>query len=152
MLPSISNRRFALPGFETASMRDEFDKLFDQFFGGLAQVDPWLGKAWHAPLSVWEDGGYVFAEVELPGVKPDEVEVTLTGNLLRVVAERKAPEGAGELRQNERRFGRIERLLTLPDVVNPNSIDAQLSHGVLRVKLAKLPEAQAKRIEVRSTE
>ena len=121
----------------------EMDQMFDHLFQGGGQ------SAWHAPASLWEEEGRWCLEVELPGVKQDDVEVTLEKNSLRIAAQRNAPEDRKYFHQ-ERVYGRIERLITLPETVNPDSIEAELKDGVLYLQLAKRPESQPRRIAVKT--
>ena len=64
-------------------------------------------------------------------------------------AERKAPEGERNYLHHERAYGKIERVITLPETVDSEKIDAELKDGVLRLQLAKKPELQPKKIQVK---
>ena len=94
--------------------------------------------------------GVTYVEADLPGVQRESLELTLEKNILRISAERQAPEGERTYWHNERAFGRVERSITLPETVDPDSIEASLKDGVLLVKLRKRPESLAKRIEIKS--
>jgi HSP20 family protein len=122
----------------------EMDQMFDNFFHGGGQA------SWHAPASLWEEEGRWCLEVELPGVQQEDVDVTLEKNSLRITADRRTPEDRKYFHQ-ERAYGRIERLITLPESVNPDSIEADLKDGVLHLKLAKRPESQPRKIAVKAS-
>lgn len=107
-------------------------------------------RTWYAPAALWEEGDSFFVEADLPGVQREQLEVTLEKDVLRISAERQPTTGERTYWHNERGYGRIERTVTLPETVDPESIEASLKDGVLLVKLLKRREAQAKRIEIKS--
>ena len=128
-------RRHAMP---------EFDTLFNQFFrseGG--------GVSWHAPVSIWEADNTFHVEADAPGVTKEDVEITFDKGTLQVSLERKAPEGERTNWHNERGYGKVSRSFSLPDTVDPNTIAAELTNGVLHLTIAKLPEAQPKKIDIK---
>ncbi|MEQ8790302.1 MAG: Hsp20/alpha crystallin family protein [Pirellulaceae bacterium] len=141
MVSTLSTQR--LPkSFE--SVQREMDTLLDQFFGNGRAA-----QAWYAPASLWEGEEHFHIEVDMPGVSHDDVELTFEKGVLRIAAERKPADEKRKYWHQERRYGRIERLVQLPDTVDPESIDAELRHGVLFVTLSKKPEAQPKKITVK---
>lgn len=145
-LPSINRNRFPVDlsqGFEAA--RQEMDRLFDRFFPRDARG---LSPSWYAPLAIWDDNEQLHVEVELPGVSKDDLEVVVHQGMLRIAGERKAPEGQRNYWHSERRYGRFERSLTLPEGLDWDSIQADLKDGVLCITLSKKPEAQPKKITV----
>src|SRR3990172_1380499 len=121
----------------------EFDTLFNHFFRGEEVV------MWRAPASIWEADNTFHIEVDAPGVKKDDVELTFDKGTLQITLERKAPEGERTNWHNERGYGKVSRSVSLPDTVDPETITAELTNGVLHVTIQKLPEAQPKKIDVR---
>lgn len=103
----------------------------------------------YAPMSVWQDSDKVYVEADVPGLLESDLEVTVHQGVLLIRGERKAEEGQNLL-FNNRRFGRFERSVVLPDEVQADGVQADLANGVLRVTLPKRPEAQPKRISVQS--
>lgn len=138
--------RFSLPLPDALdAARQEMDRWFQQAFG-----EPAAGS-WQAPIAAWEDGGHWYFEADMPGVTADSLEIQALDGQLRVAYERKAPEiNEGRALHNTRQYGRCEGRFTLPEQVDLDSIQAQLKDGVLRVTLSKRPEAQPKRIEVKT--
>src|SRR5688572_2619249 len=99
----------------------DVDQLFDVLFqraNNGQQAEP----TWFAPAALWESGDSFYVEADMPGVKREDVEITLEKNVLRIAAERKAPEGERTYWHNERGFGRVERSVTLPENVDADSI------------------------------
>lgn len=123
----------------------EVNDLFDTFVHG-----PNGAPAWQAPAAIWEEDGRWCLEIELPGVKQEDVDVTLDRNTLRVVAERRAIDDRKYFHQ-ERAYGRIERLITLPETVDADGIEAELRDGVLMLALAKRPELQPRKISIKAS-
>jgi len=121
----------------------EFDHLFNQFFRPEEVV------MWRAPASIWEAEDKFHIEVDAPGVAKEDVELTFDKGALQITLERKAPEGERTNWHNERGYGRISRSVSLPDTVDPETISAELTNGVLHVTITKRPEAQPKRIDVK---
>jgi HSP20 family protein len=121
----------------------EFDTLFNQFFRSEG------GVSWHAPVSIWEADNTFHVEADAPGVTKEDVEITFDKGTLQISLERKAPEGDRTNWHNERGYGKVSRSFSLPDTVDPSTITAELTNGVLHVTIAKLPEAQPKKIDVK---
>jgi HSP20 family protein len=121
----------------------EFDHLFNQFFRSEGAA------MWHAPASIWEAESTFHIELDAPGVEKDAVELTFDKGTLQVTLERRVPEGDRTNWHNERGFGKVTRSISLPDTVDPESIGASLNNGVLHVTVAKRPEAQPKKIDVK---
>lgn len=131
-----------------SSVQSEVDQLFDQFFPQLRNGNG--AAAWSAPITLWEENNSFFVEVDLPGVKLEDVDLTLEDNNLRIKAERKLPETERKYWHHERAFGQVQRVISLPDVVDGDSIEAELKEGVLSLKIAKRPEAQPRKINIKS--
>jgi HSP20 family protein len=121
----------------------EFDNLFNHFFRAEE-----VGT-WRAPASIWEVADTYHIELDAPGVQKEDVELTFDKGTLQVTLERKTPEGERTNWHNERGYGKLTRSVSLPDTVDPNSITAELTNGVLHVTITKRPESQPKKIEVK---
>ena len=121
----------------------ELDSLFNHFFR------PEEVATWRAPASIWEADNMFHIEIDAPGVNKDDVDLTFDKGALSVTLQRKAPEGERTNWHNERGYGKVSRSVSLPETVDPNTITAELTNGVLHVTITKLPEAQPKKIDVR---
>jgi len=125
-------------------MPEEFGTLFDRLctLPILEEPEPWA-------LTMEEREKEVMVRAELPGFAPEEVRVELLGEQLTIAAEHKAPaEGAPATTQQE--VTRVRRMVTLPPSIDPARIEAVYRNGVLEVHLPRLPEAVARRIEVKT--
>ncbi len=125
----------------------QMSHLFEQFLGGPSPQP----RTWHAPATLYEQSDRYTIEIDIPGVKQDDLQMTYEKGTLSISAERKAAEADDrKVWQEERGYGRVTRQVKLPDLADPESINAELRDGVLRVTVAKKPEAQPKRIEIKS--
>jgi HSP20 family protein len=124
----------------------QFDSLVDQFFGPGSTRGI---QAFYVPASVWEDNDSYHVEMDVPGVTRDNVDVTFEKGTLRITTERPAPEEQRVGLVDERRYGKVTRTVSLPESIDLDSIAASLTDGVLHVTVAKKPEAQPKRIEIK---
>jgi HSP20 family protein len=134
---------FVLPKPE--SVQREVDQMFEHFFGNGGHA-----AAYYAPASLWEEENCWKVEVDLPGVKQEDVDLTVEKNSLRITAERKGPSDERKFWHQERAYGRIDRLITLPETVDADGIAAELKDGVLSLTLNKRPESQPRKIQVKS--
>lgn len=122
----------------------EVDALVNHFFGpGLKTIQ----RVYFAPASVWEEDSAYHVQLDVPGVAKEDVELTFDKGKLTISVERKAPEDKGR-HYEERTYGRAVREIALSSKVDPESITAELSDGVLHVTVTKAPEAQPRRIDV----
>ena len=85
---------------------------------------------------------------ELPGLKKEEIEISLNGDTLTIGGERKHEEKADQGSRTERYFGKFQRSLTLPVPVNAEKVNATYKDGILKVVLPKAEEAKPKQIPV----
>jgi HSP20 family protein len=122
----------------------DLNTVFDQFFNQGGGV-----QAFYVPASVWEDADSYHVELDVPGVTRDHVDVTFEKGTLRVTTERLSPEENRTSLVDERRYGKVTRTVALPETIDPESIAAELTDGVLHVTVAKKPESQPKRIEIK---
>ena len=130
----------AWPAFgRLADLQDEFDRLFESPL-----------TAWSPALDVREDKDNFIIRAELPGLKREDIEVSLQDGALVISGERKfekAEEGV-EVHRQERYYGKFQRALTLPEPVAADKVKADYKDGVLTVTLPKTEEAKPKKIDV----
>jgi HSP20 family protein len=142
----VTNNNLLRQASRVGATLADVDRWFDRVFG----VQPAAAAGWSLPVAVWEENDHAYIELELPGVTKENLEITVEQGKLTVAAERKAPETERQYWVCERRYGRFERSFQLPKTFDPDSIEADLSAGVLTLKLSKKPEAQPRKVEIRS--
>jgi HSP20 family protein len=122
-----------------ASLQDEIDRLFESPL-----------RAWAPAIDVREDADNFVIRAELPGLKRDDINVSLQDGALVISGERtveKVEDGV-EIHRQERYYGKFQRALSLPAPVAANQIKAQYKDGVLIVTLPKAEEAKPKQIDI----
>jgi len=131
------------------SLRDEIDRLFDLSIPPFSH-DPGLFSGWAPTLDLYQDKDNVFVKVELPGMKKEGIHISLHEGMLTISGERKREEksGEGETFRSESYYGKFNRSVTLPTMVDFNKCQATYKDGILTVTLAKAEEAKPKQIEV----
>lgn len=139
------------PFRELATMRNVMERFFDEPFFEPMPLWPRLAEFRPAMDVAEEDGAYI-VKASLPGVKPEEVEVTLTDNTLTIKGEVKADEEVkGEhYHLRERRYGSFLRTMTLPMPVNTEKVEAVHENGVLTLRLPKSEVVKPKKIAVKT--
>jgi HSP20 family protein len=133
-------------------VRMGFDRVFNDVFEGLADsVAPGALPRQALPaFNVWEDDRALHAEVEVPGVKMEDIEVLVQGDELTVKGTRQANEAEGITHHlRERRIGEFSRTLRIPFEVDTQNVEASLRDGVLTIELPKAQAAMPRKITVR---
>ena len=132
------------------NLRDELDRLFESPLEQIARSSQLLSGGWVPPLDVYEDKDHLTVKAELPGMKREEIEVSLHDGALTISGERKSEtkhEGA-EVYRSERFVGRFQRTVALPSAVTADKVKANYKDGILTVTLPKTEEAKPKQIDV----
>ncbi len=127
---------------------DPFDRLWKGFF---TPTGPGAGSVDRtAPLDVRETDEAIVVTTSLPGVAPEDIEVTIEDRVLSIRAASTAEDDGeeGSYLVRERRTGSYRRALRLPGSVDAEKVESGYEHGVLTITLPKREEAQARRIEV----
>jgi HSP20 family protein len=130
------------------AVTERMRRIAEQMFSGLGS--PALlaeAAAWIPPVDIEEEDDAYVLEVELPGVKRDDVHIELVGNELTISGELKERERTGIVRRRTRRVGRFDYRVMLPSQVNADGIQARMKEGVLTVRVPKVEQSR-RRIEV----
>ena len=124
------------------------DTFFDRVFG---EEGGWQGRACSsAPLTMWADDDHKYVEADQPGGGEKDVVVSMHNSKGHNCGERRVEEGRTYL-YNGRSFGRFERVITLPEPVDADAVQAKLANGVLLITCPKSPEARPKRITLQTS-
>ncbi len=138
--------------------RDPFHKLQQQMDDLLSSFSRdwdgghWLSADFHPSMDVSETEESFQIRVDLPGIKPEEVQVEVRNNVLEITGERKEEreEKGKTWHHTERRVGRFARSLSLPCEVQDDKVVAECSNGVLNILLPKAEKAKSKKIAVKA--
>ena len=126
----------------------ELERLSQQLSGLLAMELPSLAEGFTPLADVEESDDAYTVELELPGVKKDDISVEVSGRRLVVSGERKERERVGILRRRTRSVGRFHYEVTLPSALDEDGIEASLSDGVLTLRVPKAASERPRRIKV----
>jgi len=137
------------PFGEMVSLRSAMDRMFEG-----AMIGPELewrpSTSWQLSLDVVESDDDYSVKASVPGINPDDLNITLSGRTLTIKGEVKeeteSEEGKYHLR--ERRYGSFSRSIRLPTEINAAEVEASYDAGVLKLSLPKVEEVKPKRIEV----
>lgn len=123
-----------------------------EFLNALNQTQtPRQSASDHLPVTIWEDDQRICLELDVPGFSRDAFDISFQNGQLWVSGERPVAREDGRYLHNERMFGSFRRGVTLPDVVDPGSTEAELEDGVLYITIMKKPEAQPLKISVKGS-
>jgi HSP20 family protein len=111
-----------------------------------------LAAAWTPPVDIFEQADHIRILTELPGVKPDNVKLSVEGNVLTLsgTKEQESEERTERVHRYERTYGTFERTFTLPATIDASGIKATYDNGVLTVTLPKVEKAKPRQIQVES--
>ena len=140
------------PAREMLSLREAMDRLFEESYlrPGLAASG---AMATSGPVvDMYETDHQVVVQATVPGVKPEDIKVTVTGDLLTIAGEFKAETSKQDEKRNyvrqERRYGSFSRQLSLPAGVNADGCSATFENGVLTLELPKVEQEKTKTVRV----
>jgi HSP20 family protein len=130
-------------------LREEIDRLFDYPLAELARTSQVL-SGWTPALDLHEDNENLTVHVELPGMKKEDIEVSLQDGSLSISGERKNEQKFDDAKvyREERYVGRFQRTVHLPSSVAANRIKAQYKDGILTITLPKTEEAKPRQINL----
>jgi HSP20 family protein len=142
---------FAGPDFaknQWSTLLNEIDRVFDSSRGSLFRTPASFGS-WSPALDLYQDKDQFTVVTDLPGLKKEEIEISLHDGVLTISGERKQePKEGSKGYRTERFYGRFQRTVTLPASVDAEKVSAKYQDGILKVVLPKAEEAKPRQIEV----
>lgn len=137
------------PFRDLMSAQDDMDRITWWPFGRRWESD---SSSLMVPMDMAETDNEIVISASLPGVKPGDVDITVTGNTLTIKGESKAEEETerGNAYFRERRFGSFRRSIALPADVDAEQAEASFENGVLKLKIPKKEEAKPKQISIKA--
>ena len=143
------------PFREMVSLREAMNRLFEESFlrPGVFESE---NTAMLAPVDVYETNDNVVLKAAVPGLKPEDLDISITGDVLTIKGEYKSedqlPEGQGEQGRNyfrrERRYGAFTRQLTLPTAVDTDKVTATFENGILTLEMPKKEAVKPKSVKI----
>jgi HSP20 family protein len=146
------------PGSEASlldDLRTEMNRVFDSYFrepfGAMTESFGW-GSQFGPSVDISESENEITLQAELPGVDPNDLEITVTADRITISGEKKETVEASEksFHQKEIRSGKFTRVFALPAGIDTEQISAEHKNGVLTVKLKKSQQSAGRRVEVKA--
>ncbi len=140
------------PFREMMQLRDAFDRLFEAELGSTIPV--WREPAkWLLALDVAETDDEFFVKASIPGIRVEDLDITLTDNVLTIQGEIPEDESLKDARYHlrERRYGQFQRSITLPVPVKADAVEATYENGVLTLRVPKAEEVKPKHITIKAS-
>ncbi len=152
--PGSWRREFAVP---IQTIQTELNRLIEEYWQSPAAVGPnaeptdLASTAWTPAIDLFETATEMVLMVDLPGVDPASIDLSLTGNVLSLRGEKASAEvPGGRSRAKERPAGTFRRQITLTETVDFDRVQAQAKDGVLTVRLPKQETARSRTITIQA--
>ena len=129
-----------------------FNRLYRDVFGETdGDESNIVTSRWMPLVDIQEAGDHFLLEVDVPGVKAEDIKVTMENGVLNIEGERRHEERTEEQGYSriERSFGSFHRRFSLPESADADAIEAKVDNGVLNIRIGKAQKAQPRRIEVK---
>lgn len=141
--------RFA-PLHDMAVLQNRLNSIFSDFARPAGETESLNSGSFVPAVDIYEDAQKLALRLEVPGIKPEDVDIRVENTTLTVKGERKfaSEEREENYHRIERRFGSFVRSFTLPQTVDTEAVSANYEHGLLSIELPKKPEAKPKQIRV----
>jgi HSP20 family protein len=138
------------PGFGLFGLHREIDRLFSEFAQGLGSN---AGNIM-PNIEISETDKAIEVSAEMPGLERKDVEISIEDDTLTIRGEKKVEESQSDknVQHSERTYGVFMRVLQLPPGIDPSSVQATMSNGVLKVAIPKPAKSEPKKIEVKEAE
>ncbi len=141
-----------LPTFpsEILGMQKEINRMFENFFRGDRDDLDLMATSWRPAVDIVENDDDYVAKVEIPGVKKEDVKITMENNILTIRGEKaqEKKEKDSNYHRVERYYGSFRRSFELPGSVKSDKIDVEYKDGILTIRMPKEETAKTKQIEV----
>jgi HSP20 family protein len=143
-------RRFSFPTTwrEMDRLQREMNRLFDDYY-----PTRFHRASGYPAMNVWSNEESMIMSAEVPGLRPEDIDISVVGDTLTLSGERKPDEMNETVRyhRQERGYGKFTRSLQLPYAVDVSKVEATFANGVLKVTLPRAEEDKPRKITVKST-
>lgn len=141
------------PVREMMTLRNDFDRLFENFMDS-PEFHENRGLDWGLALDVTENENNFTIKASVPGINPDDIDITLSNNVLTIKGEFKEENNVEEEKYHlrERRSGSFGRSVTLPVSVDADAVEADYDNGVLTLTVPKAEEVKPRRISIKANQ
>jgi len=135
---------------EISKLKNKLNQIFDNYSNKMEQPEPLDEIQWVPDMDVLENKDEILIKVDIPGMKPDDIELSISENRLQIKGEREIkPEREDEnYHFMERGHGKFLRRVNLPVLVNNDNIKASYKDGVLTIRLSKLNKEKIGKVNI----
>ncbi len=121
--------------FEPLRELENWNERIHRFFSDIPSMD----FSYYPHIDITDDEKNIYVEAEIPGVKKEDMKITLQDNILTITGEKKREEEEKDKKifRSERVYGSFTRSFTLPEDINPDSVEAKFDNGILNITIAK---------------
>jgi HSP20 family protein len=135
---------------DVLALQNRMNSLFQDFSHNNGDNEQVTAAGFVPPVDIYEDEHKLVLKLEIPGIHQEDLDVRMENNTLSVRGERSFESEGKEqnFHRVERRYGSFYRGFTVPNTINPESIQADYDAGVLRIELQKRAETKPKQIKV----
>lgn len=135
------------PFRDMLSLRADMDRLFSSLFGGAYEEREGM---WAPIVDIEEDNESIMVKAEIPGMKKEDIKVSVQSNMLTITGERKreSETKSKTFHRVERSYGKFSRMITLPTDVDSDKVKANYKDGILSITLPKPEAVKPKHIDV----
>jgi HSP20 family protein len=139
------------PFSDMVTLRQAMDRLFEDSFVRPSQLTAVFGDGAGVPIDMYQTDDSVVVKASLPGIKPEEVEITVSGDTLTIKGETKTEEEVKKENyfRHEISYGAFHRSILLPGPVKTDKAEAAFDDGVLTLNIPKAEETKPKQIKVK---
>jgi HSP20 family protein len=133
-----------------AAVQEEVGRALENLMHGDLDFGNLFRAGWAPALDMEETDDAIIVKADVPGVDPKDLDIRVTGDVLTIKGEKRTEEEekTRERHRVERSYGAFSRSVTLPEVVDPDKIQAEVKSGVLTVTMPKKAEAKARKIQI----
>ncbi|SDH38095.1 Hsp20/alpha crystallin family protein [Nitrosomonas sp. Nm132] len=144
----------AITRYEPWGLLTQLQKELEQMRGDVAREGSSATAEWVPAVDIKEASDKFVLHADLPGVKPEEIDISMENGVLTIKGEKKTEAKTEKegYKRVERTYGSFYRRFSLPDTANPDAISAVSKHGVLEIVIPKRESVQPKKISVTSPE
>ena len=148
-------RPFPDPQLSLSGLQDEFNRLVERVWHAGVSTGPLDGQEWAPVLDMYEHEDRFVLYAEVPGIHPNEIDITQTGSTITLRGEKLRPSEAadkGRTMRSERRYGTFCRSVDLPEGVDGDRLSAKCVNGVLEITLPKKETHKPKSVSIKVDE
>lgn len=143
MLRSLVNLN---PVAELQQVADMMDRAFSEFRENVNSEQP---RGWSLPVDIFERDNNLVIKAAVPGVKPEDIDVSVENNVLTIRGESKEETQQNDVvYRREYRYGSFSRSIRLPENIDTNGIEAEFDHGFVKIILPRVEPAKPKALKV----